>query len=336
VNLGILRCGIAAILFGISAPAASRLTDDMGPFALAGLLYLGAAIAVVPIVARSRQPVAALRATLPNLSLAVILGGLLGPVLLAVGLDLVPAATASLLLNLELVFTTLIAGVVFHEHLGGRVIAGTVLVGAGGAVLAGTADPDLRWGALVIAGACFCWAIDNSATASIDQITPSTVTLAKGIIAGGTNFAIGVRTDGLPDTAALLAALMIGAIGYGASITLWVAGARDLGAARGQLVFAAAPFVGAAVAWTFLPDPVTTRELVAFSAAAAGVALVSRSTHEHTHEHERLTHTHEHGAHHAHLHEPPITGRHTHPHQHEPLTHRHPHIPDLHHRHRHP
>jgi drug/metabolite transporter (DMT)-like permease len=336
VNLGILRCGIAAILFGISAPAASRLTDDMGPFALAGLLYLGAAIAVVPIVARSRQPVAALRATLPNLSLAVILGGLLGPVLLAVGLDLVPAATASLLLNLELVFTTLIAGVVFHEHLGGRVIAGTVLVGAGGAVLAGTADPNLRWGALVIAGACFCWAIDNSATASIDQITPSTVTLAKGIIAGGTNFAIGVRTDGLPDTAALMAALMIGAIGYGASITLWVAGARELGAARGQLVFAAAPFVGAAVAWTFLPDPVTTRELVAFSAAAAGVALVSRSTHEHTHEHERLTHTHEHGAHHAHLHEPPITGRHTHPHQHEPLTHRHPHIPDLHHRHRHP
>ena len=336
MNLGILRCGIAAILFGISAPAASRLTDDMGPFALAGLLYLGAAIAVVPIVARSRQPAAALRASLPNLSLAVVLGGLLGPVLLAVGLDLVPAATASLLLNLELVFTTLIAGVVFHEHLGGRVIAGTALVVAGGAVLAGTADPDLRWGALVIAGACFCWAIDNSATASIDQITPSTVTLAKGIIAGGTNFAIGVRTDGLPDTAALLAALMIGAIGYGASITLWVAGARDLGAARGQLVFATAPFVGAAVAWTFLPDPVTTRELVAFGAAATGVAFVSRSTHEHTHEHERLTHTHEHDAHHAHPHEPPTTGRHTHPHQHEPLTHRHPHIPDLHHRHRHP
>jgi hypothetical protein len=37
---------------------------------------------------------------------------------------------------------------------------------------------------------------------------------------------------------AALVALVIGGFGYGVSITLWVAGARDLGAARGQLVFA--------------------------------------------------------------------------------------------------
>ena len=35
---GILRCGAAAVLFGISAPLASLLTDDMGAFKLAGLL----------------------------------------------------------------------------------------------------------------------------------------------------------------------------------------------------------------------------------------------------------------------------------------------------------
>jgi len=50
-----------------------------------------------------------------------------------------------------------------------------------------------------------------------------------------------------------------GLVGYGVSITLWVAGARDLGAARGQLVFATAPFVGAIVAWTVFSDQITGR-----------------------------------------------------------------------------
>jgi drug/metabolite transporter (DMT)-like permease len=337
VKTGIIRCGVAAILFGISAPAASRLTDDMGAFTLAGLLYLGAALAVAPFARRSPPSRAALRASVPYLSLAVVLGGAVGPVLLAVGLGLVPAATASLLLNLELVFTTIVAGLVFREHLGRPVLLGTVLVVAGSLVLTWSGDPELRWGALVIAAACLCWAIDNSATAAIDQISPSHITLAKGVIAGGTNLVIGLSTTSIPDLAPALWALLIGAVGYGASITLWVAGARDLGAARGQLVFATAPFVGAVVAWSVFAEPITGPELAAFALAAGGVAFVVASRHEHDHTHESISHTHdhEHDDHHDHRHEPPVPGRHTHHHDHRPMTHRHPHVPDLHHRHDH-
>lgn len=68
----------------------------------------------------------------------------------------------------------------------------------------------------------------------------------------------------------------MGVVGYGASITLWVAGARELGAARAQLVFATAPFVGAGVAWIVLAEPVTARQLLALGLAAAGMALVVR------------------------------------------------------------
>jgi drug/metabolite transporter (DMT)-like permease len=337
VNTGIIRCGIAAILFGISAPAASRLTNDMGAFTLAGLLYLGAALAVAPFARRSPPTRTALRASLPNLSIAVVLGGAVGPVLLAVGLGLVPAATASLLLNLELVFTTIVAGTVFHEHLGRHVIAGTAMVVAGSVALSWSGDPDLRWGAVFIAAACLCWAIDNSTTAAIDQITPSHITLAKGVIAGGTNLIIGLTTSATPNVAPVVWALAIGALGYGASITLWVAGARDLGAARGQLVFATAPFVGAVVAWSVFTEPITARELVAFAIAAGGVAFVLASHHDHDHDHEPMSHSHdhEHDEHHGHHHQPTVTGRHTHHHDHAPLSHRHPHIPDLHHRHDH-
>ncbi len=313
-----MRCGIAAMLFGVSAPAASRLADDMGAFTLAGLLYLGAAIAVSPFARHTPPTRIALRASLPNLTLAVVLGGAVGPVLLAVGLGLVPAATASLLLNLELVFTTIVAGVLFREHLGRHVIAGTALVVTGSIVLSWAGDPDLRWGAVVIAAACLCWAIDNSATAAIDEITPSQITLVKGVIAGGTNLVIGLTTTATPDLGPVLWALVVGGFGYGASITLWVAGARDLGAARGQLVFATAPFLGAVVAWTVFTDPVSSGELVAFAIAAAGVTFVVVSNHDHEHAHEPLVHAHdhEHDAHHDHHHDPAVSRRHTHRHEH--------------------
>jgi drug/metabolite transporter (DMT)-like permease len=337
VTVGVIRCGVAAILFGISAPAASRLTVHLDAFSLAGLLYLGAALAVAPVAGRTRVTRAAIRTSLPNLALAVVLGGAVGPVLLAIGLGLVPAATASLVLNLELVFTTIVAGVVFREYIGRHVIAGTLLVATGTAVLTWSGGPDLRLGALSIAAACLCWAIDNSATAAIDQIGPSHITLAKGVIAGGTNLIIGLIAGGGLPLAPALWALCIGAFGYGASITLWVSGARELGAARGQVVFAAAPFVGAIVAWTIFSDPASARELAAFVLAAFGIALVLRSHHDHRHVHKPVSHAHDHDhdEHHMHDHEAVVSGRHTHHHEHVPAEHRHPHVPDLHHRHRH-
>lgn len=334
-RVGFVRCGAAALLFGLSTPTASRLSADMGAFTLAGLLYLGAAVAVVPFIGRTSR--AALGSSLPRLSVAVVLGGAVGPALLAFGLGVVPAATASLLLNLELVFTAVIARVVFHEHIGRPVAAGTVLVIVGTVLLGSPADPELRWGALLIAGACLCWAVDNSVTAVLDQISPSTITFAKGAVAGGTNLAIGLVVSSMPPAGSALWALVIGAFGYGASITLWISGARELGAARGQLVFATAPFVGAVFAWTAFREPMTGREVVAFVVALTGVVFVLVSRHEHEHTHEVLSHTHEHehDEHHCHHHDPPVSGRHTHPHEHSVLTHRHPHVPDLHHRHTH-
>ncbi len=131
-------------------------------------------------------------------------------------------------------------------------------------------------------------------------------------------------------------------MGYGLSITLWVKGARELGAARAQVIFATAPFIGAGVAWVALDDPVTAAQLVAVVLAAAGVALSVNSAHEHTHRHEPTVHDHEHvhpDDHHDHEHGSAevFEGRHSHPHAHDQvLVHAHPHVPDLHHRHLHP
>ncbi|EYR64512.1 membrane protein [Actinotalea ferrariae CF5-4] len=336
---GVLRAGLAALLFGASTPFAAQLARDVNPFTLAGLLYLGAALAVLPGAVSRRPDPAALRRGAPRLALAVVVGGAAGPVLLALGLQHASAANASLLLNLELVFTVVLASVVFREHIGPRVAAGTLLVGAASLVLAGPGATDgLRLGALLIAAACVCWAIDNSVTAELDELAPVHITFAKGLVAGTANTVIGLTAAPAPTAGVVGAALLIGALGYGLSITLWVAGARDLGAARAQVVFATAPFLGAVVAWTVLREPVRMPTVVALLLAAVGVALVSRSDHAHEHRHEATVHDHEHthdDGHHDHVHADGFTGRHQHPHGHGAVRHSHPHVPDLHHRHVH-
>jgi drug/metabolite transporter (DMT)-like permease len=311
----------------------------MGAFTLAGLLYLGAAIAMLPVIGRVRPTRAAIDRGASRLAVAVVVGGALGPVLLASGLAHAPAATASLLLNLELVFTTLLAFLVFKEHIGRRVAAGTGLVVAAGVVLGWSGSADVRWGAVLIGAACLCWGVDNCVTANLDEFAPAHITLVKGVVAGGANLTIGLALGGAPAGWPIVGALVVGGFGYGISITLWVAGARDLGAARGQLVFATAPFVGAIVAWTVFADAVTAREVISLGVAAVGVSFVLRADHVHDHRHLPVEHDHEHSHedihHQDHHHTDVAVVRHQHVHVHRELVHAHPHVPDLHHRHDH-
>jgi drug/metabolite transporter (DMT)-like permease len=335
---GIARCAIAAVLFGISAPAASRLAGNMNPFTLAGLLYVGAALTVAPFLGRVRPSRETVRRSGRRLATAVVFGGAIAPVLLASGLRHTPAATASLMLNLELVFTTILAVLVFGEHLGRSVVTGTLLVVMAGVVVAWSNNPSLRWGAVLVAGACLCWGIDNCVTANLDELAPAHITLVKGVVAGGVNLVVGLAVSGAPTGWRTLGALLVGGFGYGLSITLWVSGARELGAARGQLVFATAPFVGAVVAWTVFSEPIGTRQVVSLLIAVTGVSFVLRSDHLHQHDHSPVEHDHDHGhadGHHNHDHASPVTRRHQHRHAHEMVAHAHPHMPDIHHRHDH-
>ncbi len=337
----VVRCLLAAALFGATAPLASELAGSMPTFTLAGLLYLGAAMAVAPAVASKPPTPRALRTEWRPALVAVLAGGALGPLLLVAGLARTNAATASILLTTELVATVLLAAVLFREHLGGSVLAAAGLITVGGALLVWEPGAALDVGALLVVAACVCWGLDNCVTANIEQLAPEHVVALKGVAAGGTNLLIGLATAGVGASTGAVdvgAALLIGAAGYGLSITLWVKGARDLGAARGQVIFATAPFIGAVIAWTVLDAPVTTAQLVAVALAAAGVAVSLRSSHEHEHHHHVLTHDHEHShddGHHDHQHDPPVAARHSHPHRHRAVVHAHLHVPDLHHRHDH-
>lgn len=340
-RLAVARCLLAAVLFGASAPLASELAGSVPAFTLAGLLYVGAALVAMPVTIRRPPSVGAVRAEWRPAAAAVVAGGAIGPVLLVAGLARTDAATASILLNAELAATVVLAALVFREHLGPRMWAAAILISVAGGLLTWQPGARLDTGAALVVAACVAWGFDNGVTAGIEHLAPEHVVAMKGVIAGGANLAIGLTVHGWgADTSAadVVAALAIGAAGYGLSITLWVRGARDLGAARGQVIFATAPFIGALIAWTVVGDDVTTLELVASAIAALGVAVSLRSGHDHRHHHHETVHDHEHAhddGHHDHAHDDGFRGRHTHVHEHRSVAHAHPHVPDLHHRHDH-
>ena len=327
-------CALAAVLFGAATPATKLMVDNVGAVSLAGLLYLGAAVAVAPFVRRgpSAKPT---RDQRTRLLVAVAVGGGIAPILLVLALDRTPAGQVSLFLNLELVATTVIARLFLQEHVGRRAAAGIVLVVLGGVILAGTSEGGVTAGALLVAAACVCWGVDNAITASLDSYSPAQITLAKGVIAGSVNLFIGSVLVGIPGLGSIVAALAIGAVGYGLSITMWITGARLVGAARGQAIFALAPFIGALLAWPINGDQLSATTLVAFVVSFTGVIIIGSAHHGHRHAHAAVEHSHPidpDDPHHQTGAVEVLSGQR---HRHLPLTHEHEHLPDIHHRHTH-
>jgi drug/metabolite transporter (DMT)-like permease len=351
MNLAGIACALAsAALFGVSTPAAKALLGVVDPVVLAGLLYCGAGIGIAllralaaPILnapAVRQQPLA--RKDYGWLAGAIACGGVAGPILLMLGLARTPAATASLLLTLEGAATALLAWFVFHENVNRRVALGMAALVGGAAVVSWSGTPTLQSlaGPLAIIGACVAWGIDNNLTRKVSLADPLQIVQLKGLTAGPVNLLLGLWAGGsLPGAPEMLASGLIGFVGYGLSLVLFVVALRYLGSARTSAYFSTAPFIGAAAAVAAAQQPPTLQLLAAGTLMAVGVWLHLTERHDHAHTHHRTVHAHSHthDEHHQHAHGPqdPPGEPHTHRHLHEVLTHSHPHAPDMHHDHRH-
>jgi drug/metabolite transporter (DMT)-like permease len=339
---------LSAALFGASTPFAKLLLGEgVSPWLLAGLLYLGSGLGlgITRLMQRASGRASAeaplRRADLPWLALVVLSGGVIGPVLLMLGLAATPASTASLLLNLEGLATMALAWVIFGENVDHRLLFGAAAILAGAVVVSWQGGPDgFGWGAMAIAGACLAWGLDNNLTRRLSAADPVQIAMIKGFAAGTVDLVLAITVGAqLPAASMIAGAALIGFLGYGISLTLFVLGLRHLGAARTGAYFSTAPFIGAVLAIAMLGEPLTVRLVLAGLLMAVGLYLHLAEAHEHEHMHEAIEHEHRHlhDEHHRHAHMPgdPAGEPHTHRHRHLPLVHKHPHYPDLHHRHPH-
>ncbi len=256
----------AAVLFGASTPLAKVLLPQVSPMLMAGLLYLGSGLGLAAYAGLHRQfasgarEAALTRHDAPWLAGAILAGGVIGPLLLMWGLQQTSASNASLLLNMEGVFTALLAWFVFKENFDRRIAWGMAFITVGGLCLSWSGRPDfgVPWGVIAIAGACLAWAIDNNLTRKVAAGDPVQIAMLKGLCAGSVNTAVALGLGArLPSLATLLAVGAVGFVGYGLSLTLFVLALRHIGTARTGAYFSLAPFVGAFGAVLFLGDHLT-------------------------------------------------------------------------------
>lgn len=343
-NPGILAALGAALLFGAGTPLAKLLLTDIGPWMLAGLFYLGSGVGLLlyRLITRA-APARPERTEIVWLAGATLAGGVIGPLLLMFGLTGMPATGASLLLNAEGVFTALLAWFAFKENFDRRIAFAMAAI-AGGAILLSWPDEAGfagAWPSLAILGACFCWGVDNNLTRKVSLSDATWIATVKGLVAGSVNLGLAFsQGETLPSFRFSGAAMVVGFLSYGVSLSLFVLGLRHLGTARTGAYFFVAPFFGAVLALSF-GEPLTARLAAAGTLMVLGVWLHLSESHAHEHVHNALEHEHEHvhDEHHHHGHQdgvPPAAGeRHSHRHRHEPMVHAHKHFPDAHHRHGH-
>ena len=355
-NWGVWAALGSAFLFGASTPLAKSLLNQVNPWMLAGLLYLGSGLGLGLYQLLRGAPAVRLSAVETRwLLLAALCGGGIAPVLLMYGLSGMAASHVALLLNAEAVLTSLLAWAVFKENLGKRLAIGMLAIVAGALLLSWPENAQARglnlaslWPALAVLLACMFWALDNNFTRKVALADAAWLACIKGMVAGSTNLLLAfVLGAVLPDTVHVGTAMLLGFFAYGVSLALFIVGLRHVGASRAGAYFSTAPFVGALSSVLFLGEPMTWQLLAAAALMAVGIWLHLTEHHAHAHRHAMLehAHSHTHGAlgeggedgdgHHLHDHKPAVVGTHAHFHRHEPQVHSHAHYPDAHHRHRH-
>jgi drug/metabolite transporter (DMT)-like permease len=267
----------AALLFGLSTPAAKAIVGNLHPLLLAGLLYLGSGVglSIISLLGR-RHGLRLKRADLPWLLATVVFGGALGPALLMWGLTQTTGSAASLLLTLEGVFTALLAWIVFREPFNRQIGLGMAAIFTAAVLLAFQSPSGHAGvlGALAVAGACLSWAIDNNCTSKIADVDALVLAAIKGIGAGSVNTALALAAgNSLPTPGLAGASALVGFFGYGVSLVLFVLALREIGAARTGAYFSTAPFIGALVGLVALSEHLTVSLATAGLLMALGVYL---------------------------------------------------------------
>ncbi len=323
---------LAAAFYALNVPASKVLLRDIGPATMAALLYLGAGIGIsaLSLVFRRGKPAADSleRRDLPFVA-GMILLDVAAPILLMFGLACGASSSAALLGNFEIVATTAIALLLFHEAVSRRLWAGIALITLASILLSvdDLGGVRLSRGSLFVLAATACWGLENNCTRALASKDTFQIVSLKGVFSGLGALGIAlVRREAMPAALPAASAMALGFVAYGLSIFFYVRAQAVLGAAKTSAYYATAPFIAAFLSFACLKEPLTGGYLLALAAMAAGTAFVVVDTlvrrHSHPHRH---TYAHVHGGT-LHVH----TIVHTHEHSHFLLEsrHRHHHAPE--------
>ena len=304
---------LAAALFGISTPLSKILLNSFSPMLMAALLYLGAGIGMLIlqcIRARLGHGQSEAKITKRELpwTVGMILLDIAAPIFLMMGLATTNGSTVSLLINFEIVATSMMALVFFKESIGRRLWTAIGFITISSIFLSVSSEADIVFspGALYCLLATACWGLENNCTRMMSLKDPSQIVIIKGLSSGTGSFIVALLSRNLMIKTDLIPlALLLGFISYGLSIFFYVLAQRKLGAARTSSYYAFAPFIGTTLSIIFLRESITWNFAAGLVLMVIGTCFVVNEKHAHPHVHPRIIHEHRHShddGHHGHIH----------------------------------
>ncbi|GAX00751.1 DMT family transporter [Secundilactobacillus silagei] len=277
---------LSAALYALYPPIAKVLVVSAPPAILAALLYLGTGIgmtALFPLIHHTKagqQEVSLSRADIPAL-VVVIITNIFAGVLMNVGIKLTSAGNISLLSNFEIVATTCLALVFFHEHVSHRLAWAIGIITVASLLLSvnDVRQFSFSWGAIFAILATICWGFENNLTRVLSDKDPLQIVIVKGWGVGLGSMVVSVFwQEKWPTLGPTLILLLLGFFAFGVSIYFYILAQRYIGAAKTSAYYAVSPFIAVLISIVFLHESLSIHFVIALLLMVWGSYLITRDT----------------------------------------------------------
>ncbi|MDO5330654.1 MAG: DMT family transporter [Bacillota bacterium] len=276
---------LAALLYALYTPGSKILLSAIPSMSLAGLSYLGAGIGMSLVYltrllrGKKDDSPSPSHGDIPALALMILLDAL-APIFLLLGLSSSQASAVSLLNNLEIIFTSLLAFLLFKERIGWKSLLGIILIFVSGCLLCldFSAGLSASWGLLWVVGACLCWGLENNLTRKLSSKSPHQIVIVKGLGSGSLSLFIGfLFGERISLESNLGYPMLLGFCCIGLSVYFYVLAQRGLGASKTSAYYACSPFLGSVIGYFLFGDSLDYKFLIAFVLMAMGCLVITIS-----------------------------------------------------------
>jgi drug/metabolite transporter (DMT)-like permease len=282
-TIGYICALLAAILFGAVSTLGKPPLETLNPILVSSLAYIVAATALVPF-AHGTRIIHTRRDTLLLISISIS-GAIIAPILFFSGLARTSASDASLLVTTEIAFSVILASLIFRENLNLRKWIAISMVLSGIVIITISNDldhitlPDLNIGNLMIVGAAIFWALDNNLSTIISsKLSASRLVQLKSIIGGSVLLGVTLvlQISFQMTFYQLLNIILLGSLGFGASLFFFINALRIIGTVKTVLVFSLSSVFGLLFAFIFLGENITIVQIGVVPLLFAGIYILEK------------------------------------------------------------
>jgi len=286
----------AAVLFGLSSTLNKIALIEVHPLIVAGLIYFiaGVFLFLVRLSPLHKRILALLETPTKTepamagrdylvLGLVSVSGAVIAPFLFIYGLNQTTAVNASLLLNMESLFTVFIAFIFFKERGAKKDYLGVLLLIFGAIFITTKGEfqsltlAQESVGNILIVSACAFWGIDNNLSKMLSKKRDLPHLVALKCFAGGAALLFSALLLGIDFRISMVSLpylFSVGAFSIGFSIVLFVFALREIGSMKTGVIYSTSSFFGALLAFMILEEPFTLIQLIAGLIMLFGVYIL--------------------------------------------------------------